>query len=201
MGRLGLLQSTPLGIIATLNAQGFRVDHIKGDAVDLNFMASFEEKRYGAVFIRTHGGTQWVGSDAKLHIMVRPFFDSWPPDSGYAGVGVFYVGTNWGDKYAYAFNDQFVSTYMGGSQFPNTLMHLLVCFGAATEAQNDMIPAFLKSRARLLQRMDAHSQLYLWRSGGCDVLPAAGERGYCGTGYSPHRGHRAARRIPTRAPS
>lgn len=136
-------QSTPLGIIDTLNAQGFRVDHIKGDAVDLSFMAGLEGRRYGAIFIRTHGGMQWVGSDAKLHIMVRPFFDSWPPDSGYAGVGVFYVGTDWGNKYAYAFNDQFVSTYMSSTQFPNTLMHLLVCYGAATEAQNDMIPAFL----------------------------------------------------------
>lgn len=136
-------QSTPLGIISTLKAQGYRVEHVQGGAVTLAFMAGLDQKRYGVFFIRTHGGTQWVGNDAKLHIMTRPFFDSWPPDSGYSGVGVFYVGTNWGNKYAYAFNDQFVSTYMSGVQFPHTLMHLLVCYGAAVEAENDMIPAFL----------------------------------------------------------
>lgn len=136
-------ESTPLNIISTLTAQGYRVDHIKGDAVTLNFMTGFDEKRYGVVFIRTHGGTQWVGNDAKLHIMVRPYFESWPPNSGYTGVGVFYVNTDWGPRYAYAFNDQFVSTYMSNSQFPHTLMHLLVCYGATVEAQDDMIPAFV----------------------------------------------------------
>jgi len=136
-------QSTTLDIASTLTAQGFRVDHVKADAVNLNFMTGFDERRYGVVFIRTHGGTQWVGNDAKLHIMVRPYFTSWPPNSGFTGVGVFYVNTNWGPRYAYAFNDQFVSTYMSGTQFPNTLMHLLVCYGACVDAQNDMIPALL----------------------------------------------------------
>ncbi len=136
-------QATPLGIVAALSGQGYQVEHVKANAVDLPFMTGLDAKRYGAIFIRTHGGTMWVGNDAKLHIMVRPFFNSWPPASGYTGVGVFLVGTSWGDKYAYAFNDQFVSTYMSGVPFPNTLMHLLVCFGAAPDAQNDMIPAFL----------------------------------------------------------
>ena len=105
--------------------------------------STLDQKRYGVVFIRTHGGMEWVGGDSKLHIMVRPFFDTVPPASGYTGTGVMYVGTNWGYKYAYSFNDQFVSTYMTSPPFPDTLMHLLVCYGAATEAENDMIPAFL----------------------------------------------------------
>jgi len=136
-------QSTPTGIVSTLQAQGYRVEHVKGADVDLDFMTRFEQKRYGVVFIRTHGGMEQIGSDSKLHIMVRPFFDSYPPASGYTGTTVFYVGTQWGNKYAYAFNDQFVSTYMSGQQFPNTLMHLLVCYGASPDAQNDMIAAFL----------------------------------------------------------
>lgn len=136
-------QSTPLDIVSTLQAQGYQVQHVKGQAVDLSFMTTFDQKRYGVVFIRTHGGMEWVGSDSKLHIMVRPFFDTVPPPSGYTGTGVMYVGTNWGYKYAYSFNDQFVSTYMTTPPFPDTLMHLLVCYGAAPEAQNDMIPAFL----------------------------------------------------------
>jgi len=136
-------QTTPISIVSTLRGQGYRVDHVKGGNVDLDFMTTFAQRRYGVVFIRTHGGIQWVGNDPKLHIMVRPFLDSWPPGSGYTGVGVFYVNTNWGAKYAYAFNDQFVNTYMTSPVFPDTLMHLLVCYGAATEAQNDMIPAFL----------------------------------------------------------
>ena len=136
-------QSTPTSIVGTLRAQGYRVEHVKAGNVDLNFMTKLDQKRYGVIFIRTHGGIEWVGSDPKLHIMVRPFFDSYPPASGYTGVGVFYVGTDWGAKYAYAFNDQFVSAYMSGLTFPDTLMHLLVCYGAATDAENDMIPAFL----------------------------------------------------------
>ena len=136
-------QSTPTSIVSTLIQQGYRVEHVRGQDVSLSFMTKLEQKGYGVVFIRTHGGMEQVGNDSKLHIMVRPYFDSWPPESGYAGVGVFYVGTNWGYKYAYAFNDEFVSTYMNSQPFPNTLVHLLVCYGASPEAENDMIPSLL----------------------------------------------------------
>ena len=136
-------QATPTGIVNTLLAEGFQVEHIKGQDVDLEFMTEFDNHQYRVVFIRTHGGTIWIDNDPKLHIMVRPFFDSWPPDSGFVGISTFYVNTKWGPRYAYAFNDAFVSTHMNEKRFPNTLMHLLVCYGASVEAENDMIPALL----------------------------------------------------------
>jgi len=136
-------QSTPDGIVIILQGRGYDVELVTGDAVDLDFFTTLDQKGYGVVFLRTHGGVMDVGGDPKLHIMTRPFYDSYPPDSGYDGVGVFYVWTNWGSKYAYAFNDEFVEAYMNDMAFPDTLIHLLVCYGAAVDAQDDMIPAFL----------------------------------------------------------
>ena len=87
-----------------------------------------------------------VGGDNKVQIMVRPFFTSFPPASGYTGVEVLHVGTNCvpqGSAYVYSFNNLFVSQYMKNKYFPNTLFHLLVCHGADPDSQNDMIQALL----------------------------------------------------------
>jgi len=138
--------STPDNINNLLGGAGYDVDYIKNDNANLQFFTTFDDNEYGVVFIRSHGGIMNVGGDDKLHIMVRPFFSSFPPASGYTGVGVFTVGTDvlpQGYAYTYAFNNQFVQQYMNNKHFPNSLFHLLVCHGADPVAQDDMIKSFL----------------------------------------------------------
>lgn len=138
--------STPDNIINFLKGAGYDVDNIQNNNANLQFFSTFDDNEYGVVFIRSHGGMINVAGDDKLHIMVRPFFASFPPASGYTGVGVFTVGTDvlpQGYAYAYAFNDGFVKQYMNNKHFPNSLFHLLVCHGGNPLAQNDMIKAFL----------------------------------------------------------
>jgi hypothetical protein len=138
--------STPDGIFSILKGAGYNVDYIKSDNANLQFFARFDDNEYGVVFIRSHGGMINVAGDDKLHIMVRPFFSSFPPSSGYNGIGIFTVGTNvlpQGFAYAYAFNNLFVQQYMNNRHFPNSLFHLLVCQSANPLAQDDMIKSFL----------------------------------------------------------
>lgn len=138
--------STPDNINNLLEGAGYEVDYIKNDNANLQFFTTFDDNEYGVVFIRSHGGIMNVGGDDKLHMMVRPFFSSFPPASGYTGVGVFTVSTDvlpQGYAYTYAFNNQFVQQYMNNRHFPNSLFHLLVCHGADPVAQDDMIKSFL----------------------------------------------------------
>ena len=132
-------QSTPDDICDLLDDAGYDVEFVSGDDVNLNFFSGLDEKQYGVVFIRTHGGMINVDGDDKLHIMARPFFDDYPPDSGFDGVNVFVVYTNWGYKYAYAFNNEFVLNYMNTNRFPDSLFHLLVCHGGDPLAEDDMV--------------------------------------------------------------
>ncbi len=138
--------STPDNIITSLQAAGYDIDNIQNDNASLQFFSTFDDNQYGVVFIRSHGGMINIAGDDKLHIMVRPFFATFPPASGYTGVSVFTVSTDvlpQGYAYAYAFNDGFVKQYMNNKHFPNSLFHLLVCHGGNPLAQNDMIKAFL----------------------------------------------------------
>jgi hypothetical protein len=138
--------STPDSIFNMLKGAGYNVDYIKSDNANLQFFTKFDDKEYGVVFIRSHGGMINVAGDDKLHIMVRPFFSSFLPASGYNGIGIFTVGTNvlpQGFAYAYAFNNLFVQQYMNNRCFPNSLFHLLVCQSANPLAQDDMIKSFL----------------------------------------------------------
>jgi hypothetical protein len=138
-------EATTDSIETSLTNAGYSVDKLLGDDGDLQHLETIENNRYGVIFIRSHGGVLAVGGDDKIHIMARPFFDSYPDpaDSGYTGIGVFFLSTNWGDKYAYAFNDGFVRHHLAATRFPNTLMHLLVCHGGDPLGRNDMIDAFL----------------------------------------------------------
>jgi hypothetical protein len=138
--------STPDDIINLLKGAGYDIDDIQNDSANLKFFSTLDDNEYGVVFIRSHGGMMNVAGDDKLHIMVRPFFTSFPPASGYSGVGVFTVGTDvlpQGYAYAYAFNDGFVKQYMNNRNFPNSLFHLLVCHGGNPLAKDDMIKAFI----------------------------------------------------------
>jgi len=138
--------STPDNIFNTLKGAGYDVDHIKNNSANLQYFTTFDDKEYGVVFIRSHGGILNVNGDDKLHIMVRPFFATFPPSSGYTGIGIFTVGTDvlpQGWAYTYAFNNLFVQQYMNNKRFPNSLFHLLVCQGANPLAENDMIKSFL----------------------------------------------------------
>lgn len=138
--------STPDSIYNALEAAGYEMDHIKNNNANLQFFTTLDEEEYGVVFIRSHGAILRVDGDDKLHIMVRPFFASFPPASGYSGVGVIAVGTDvlpQGWAYAYAFNNRFVQQYMNNKYFPNSLFHLLVCQGANPLAEDDMIKSFL----------------------------------------------------------
>lgn len=138
--------STPDSIFNTLEGAGYDVDHIKNDSANLQYFSNFDDNEYGVVFIRSHGGMLNVSGEDKLHIMVRPFFATFPSSSGYNGVGVFTVGTDvlpQGWAYTYAFNNLFVQQYMNNKRFPNSLFHLLVCHGANPLAENDMITSFL----------------------------------------------------------
>jgi hypothetical protein len=139
-------KATPDTIVTLLRNAGYEVDFVKSNEANLNFFATLDDKEYGVVFIRSHGGMMNVGGDNKVQIMVRPFFTSFPPASGYAGVEVLNVGTNCvpqGSAYVYSFNNLFVNQYMNNKYFPNTLFHLLVCHGADPDSQNDMIQALL----------------------------------------------------------
>ncbi|MFZ2070746.1 MAG: hypothetical protein WAV32_03925 [Halobacteriota archaeon] len=135
-------KSTPDDICALLDGAGYEVEFVSGDDVNLNFFSGLDKKQYGVIFIRTHGGMLFVEGDLKLHIMARPFFDEYPPDSGFDGIGVFSVGTSWGPKYAYAFNNEFVLKYMSTKKFQDSIFHLLVCHGGDPEAVDDMINTF-----------------------------------------------------------
>ena len=136
-------ESTPDDICALLDSAGYNVEFVSSDDVNLDFFSELDKKQYGVVFLRTHGGMINVDGDDKLHIMARPFFDDFPPDSGFDGVNVFYVSTNWGGKFAYAFNNEFVLNYMNTNKFPDSIFHLLVCHGGDPLAEDDMINTFL----------------------------------------------------------
>lgn len=138
-------ESTTDGIEQALQDAGYTVDKMLGSNGDLAHLETIENARYGVIFMRTHGGLLVVNGDDKIHIMTRPFFDTLPnpANSGYTGIGVFLVNTNWGPKYAYAFNEQFVRNHLAAARFPDTVMHLLVCFGGAPEGSDDLIDAFL----------------------------------------------------------
>jgi hypothetical protein len=138
-------ESTTDSIADELEDAGYTVDKMLGDDGDLPHLETVESGDYGAIFIRSHGGMLVVDGNDKTHIMVRPFFDSYPDPaaSGFNGIGVFYVGTNWGPKYTYAFNEEFVRHHLATASFPNSLMHLLVCHGGDPKGQDDLIDAFL----------------------------------------------------------
>jgi hypothetical protein len=143
-------KSTPDTIVTLLRNAGYEVDFIKSSAANLKFFADLDDKEYGVVFIRSHGGMMNVGGDTKVQIMVRPFFTSFPPASGYTGVEVLHVDTNCvpqGSAYVYSFNNLFVNQHMSNKYFPSTLFHLLVCHGADPDAQNDMIQTLLDKGA------------------------------------------------------
>ena len=139
-------EATPDTIVNLLKNAGYEVDFIKNNSANMNFFTTLDDREYGIVFIRSHGGMMNVGGDNKVQIMVRPFFTSFPPASGYTGVEVLAVNTDvvsqdW--AYVYSFNNLFVNSYMNNKYFPNTLFHLLVCHGADPDAQNDMIQSLL----------------------------------------------------------
>jgi hypothetical protein len=138
-------ESTTDAIESALQSAGYAVDKMLGNDGDLAHLETVESGRYGVIFIRSHGGVLVVDGDDKIHIMTRPYFDSFPnpADSGFHGIGVFSVGTDWGPKYAYAFNEQFVRHHLAAARFPDTLMHLLVCHGGDPDGEDDMIDAFL----------------------------------------------------------
>lgn len=129
----------------SLQGAGYSVEKMLGNDGDLSHLETIESNRYGTIFIRSHGGVLHVNGDDKIHIMVRPYFDSIPnvASSGYNGIGVFSVYTNWGWKYAYAFNEEFIRHHLASTRFPNTLMHLLVCHGGDPAGEDDLIDAFL----------------------------------------------------------
>lgn len=138
-------EATTDDIETALQSAGFTVTTILGNDGDLAHLEAIENDEYGVIFIRSHGGVLHVDGDDKIHIMVRPFFDTYPDPaaSGYDGIEVFTVGTNWGTKYAYAFNEDFIRNHLGSVRFPNTLMHLLVCHGGDPAGSDDLIDAFL----------------------------------------------------------
>jgi len=138
-------ESTTDGIETALQSAGYTVDKMLGDEGDLDHLETIESRRYGVIFIRSHGGVLVVDGDDKIHVMVRPYYDTYPDpaSSGYNGIGVFFVGTNWGPKYVYAFNEEFVRHHLAATNFPNTLMHLLVCHGGDPKGEDDLIDAFL----------------------------------------------------------
>lgn len=138
-------EATTDSIQTALQDIGFTVDTMLGGNGDLGHLETIESDKYGVIFIRSHGGVLVVAGEDKIHIMVRPYYDSWPDPaaSGYNGIGVFYVGTDWGPKYAYAFNEEFVRHHLASANFPNTLMHLLVCHGGDPLGEDDMVDAFL----------------------------------------------------------
>ncbi len=137
--------ATTDSIEQSLKGAGYTVDKILSNDADLAHLDTIESKQYGVIFIRAHGGVLNVNGNDMTHIMVRPFFDSYPSPSasGYTGIGVFYVSTNWGPKYTYAFNSEYVRHHLATANFPNTLMHLLVCHGGDPLGQDDMIDAFI----------------------------------------------------------
>jgi len=138
-------EATTDSIESALKGAGYTVDKMLGNDGDLAHLETIESNKYGAIFIRAHGGVLVVDGNDKIHIMVRPFYDSYPSPaaSGYNGIGVFYVDTNWGPKYTYAFNEEFVRHHLAATNFPNTFMHLLVCHGGDPKGQDDLIDAFL----------------------------------------------------------
>lgn len=138
-------EATTDDIQTALQGAGFTVTTMLGDTGDLAHLETVENNQFGVIFIRSHGGVLHVDGDDKIHIMVRPYFDSYPDPatSGYDGIEVFTVNTDWGFKYAYAFNEDFVRNHLGAVRFPNTLMHLLVCHGADAAGSDDLIDAFL----------------------------------------------------------
>jgi hypothetical protein len=138
-------ESTTDSIESSLKGAGYTVDKMLGNDGDLGHLETIESNKYGVIFIRSHGGVIDVSGNDMIHIMVRPFYDSFPSPaaSGYNGINVFLVDTNWGLKYAYAFNEEFVRHHLAATNFPNTLMHLLVCHGGDPEGEEDLIDAFL----------------------------------------------------------
>ncbi|MFX1394634.1 MAG: hypothetical protein ACFFAH_13800 [Promethearchaeota archaeon] len=136
----GFPQSTPDDIRVLLTNVGYNEEFVSNDNADLAFFSDLDQKNYGVLFLRSHGAILNVAGDQKLHIMARPFFTSFPPASGYDGVNVFTLGSN---KFAYAFNNEFVIKYMKTNKFPDSIFHLLVCHGGDPLAENDMIDTFL----------------------------------------------------------
>ncbi|MBU0984097.1 MAG: hypothetical protein KKA42_09525 [candidate division Zixibacteria bacterium] len=137
-------ETTTNAIETALKNAGYTVDKMLGNNGDLPHLATIEDNRYGVIFIRSHGGVILTDGDDKIYVMVRPYFNTFPDPaaSGYNGINVFYVNTNWGPRYAYAFSDEFVRHHLASTHFPNTLMHLLVCHGGDPKGTNDLIDAF-----------------------------------------------------------
>lgn len=71
-------ESTTDSIETALTGAGYSVDKMLGDDGDLAHLETIESNRYGAIFIRSHGSVLSVNNNDMTHIMVRPFFDSFP---------------------------------------------------------------------------------------------------------------------------
>ncbi|MHA1376053.1 MAG: hypothetical protein ACTSR7_17385 [Promethearchaeota archaeon] len=136
----GFPQATPDDIRELLTNAGYSEEFVSNDDANLEFFSNLDQRDYGVLFLRSHGAMISVDGDQKLHIMARPFYNSFPGASGYNGVNVVSVGWS---KYAYAFNNEFVINYMDTNKFPDSIFHLLVCNGGNPLAEDDMINTFL----------------------------------------------------------
>lgn len=99
-----------------------------------------DENEFTVVYLRTHGG---IAKD-KLYLMAGDEFETYPGPSGFVGTTVFF--SPYGGEfsyYHYAFNDEFIRTYVSDTSFPNTIWYNLACHSACQNAEDDMIDAFL----------------------------------------------------------
>ncbi len=113
---------------ANLEALGYSVTLRNSDNANLANAALIDNGEYGVVFMRGHGGV--VGSD--FAFLVRPWFDAWPPASGYAGTLVASAHNNAvGEaQFGYAITGAFSAAYWTEKAFPGTMFFLESCHGA-----------------------------------------------------------------------
>jgi branched-chain amino acid transport system substrate-binding protein len=116
----------------------FRASYPEG--VTLNWLTTLDENEFTVVYLRTHGGV----AEGKLYLMAGDGFETYPEPSGFVGTTVFF--SPYGGEfsyYHYAFNDEFIRTYVSDMSFPNTIWYNLACYSACQDAEDDMIDAFL----------------------------------------------------------
>lgn len=110
-----------------LESLGYSVTTKLNNSANLSNAALIDDGEYGVVVLRGHGGD--LGGD--FGFLVRPWFTSYPPASGYTGTipASAYNHAAGTTQFGYVITGSFSSAYWTNKAFPSTMFFLESCHG------------------------------------------------------------------------